>query len=110
MTDQNLPVLKRPTSSGTGLPILVTGNAMKMIPDPARPASYERAIEWAVKLSGDYDIKEPRTVWIPDCPLTVHAHPARGAVIIMSPFPGWPAVTDDLVEALLPFCSPMFFA
>lgn len=52
----------------------------------------------------------PRTVMIPDCPLTVHVDPERRIVIIMSKFPGWPAVTDQLVEELLPFCSPISFA
>lgn len=112
MTNQNLPI-RRPTtdvSSRAGLPILVTGNALKKISDPATAAVCQRAIERAIKFSCEPNLTEPRTAMIQNCPLTVHADPARHAVIILSKFPGWPAVTDDLVEELLPFCSPISFA
>ncbi len=110
MTDQNLPTLRPTTSISVAFPILVTGNALKMIADPATAASCERAIERAIKFTQEPPTENPRTVIFESCPLTVHADPARLAIIIMSKFPGWPAVTEDLIEELLPFCSPMSFA
>lgn len=110
MTDQNLPALRHTTSVSVSFPILVTGSAMKMISDPATAPSCQRAIERAIQFTQEPPITNPRTVIFESCPLTVHADPTRRAILIMSTFPGCPAFTEDFIEELLPFCSPMSFA
>ncbi|MES2462320.1 MAG: hypothetical protein V4671_17165 [Armatimonadota bacterium] len=110
MTDQNLPALRPTTCVSTGFPILVTVNVMKMISDPSTAVSCQPAIERAIQFTQQPPTENPRTTIFESCPLTVHADPARRIIIILSKFPGWPAVTEDFIEELLPFCSPMSFA
>ncbi len=112
MPNDNLPAVRNAemTVTSSTKPVLVTGAAMRKLSDPETGPSCERAVKRAMGLAAGHRYTEPLTVMIPGCPLTVHVDPARDAVILMCKFPGWPAVTDNLVEELLPFCSPAYLA
>lgn len=109
MNHSHLPAT-RETSLATGYSVLVTKNAMRVISDPSTSAVTKRAVESAMEYASGPALASARTVMIQDCPLSVHIDPSRRAVIILSKFPGWPAVTDDLVEELVPFCSSVALA
>jgi len=78
--------------------------------DPATAPLAQRAIDRAVRFASGPGFSTPRTVMIEGCPLTVHVDPSRGAVFILSKFPGWPAVTEQYIVEILPYCSALNFA
>lgn len=92
------------------LELVVTKNALAVISDPAKAAATKRAVERAMTFTDGVEFENPRTLMIENCPLGVHIDPKRGIVVILSKFAGWPAVTDDLVDELIPFTTAVAVA
>ncbi|OJU62066.1 MAG: hypothetical protein BGO01_16895 [Armatimonadetes bacterium 55-13] len=92
------------------LEVLVTKNAMSVISDPSKATATKKAVERAMEFAEGVDFRGPRTLMIENCPLGVHVDPKRGIVVILSKFAGWPGVTDDLVNELIPFTTAVALA
>ena len=69
-----------------------------------------RAIIRAMELTNGVEFQNPRTRMIENGPLGVHIDPGRGLVVVVSKFQGFPAIPDELVEALLPFTTEVAVA
>jgi hypothetical protein len=69
-----------------------------------------RAIIRAMEFTNGVEFQNSRTLMIENCPLGVHIDPSRGLVVVVSKFQGFPAVPDELVEALLPFTTEVAVA
>jgi hypothetical protein len=92
------------------LEILVTKKAMELISDPHKSGDAKKAVQRAMAIAEGVEHESPRTWMIEGCPLGVHVDPVRRIVIILAKFPGWPAVTDNLVEELVPLTTTVALA
>jgi hypothetical protein len=92
------------------LEILVSKKAMELISDPDKNSDAKKAVQRAMIIAEGVEHESPRTWMIEGCPLGVHVDPARRIVIIHAKFPGWPAITDNLVEELLPLTTSVALA
>lgn len=92
------------------LQVVVTKNAMSILSDVAKSADSKRAVEQALRFAEGVEFENPRTVMIENCPLGLHIDPKRGIVVLLSASAAWPAVTDELVDELLPFTTGVALA
>jgi hypothetical protein len=83
---------------------------MERLSNPEMAAAGKKAVEGAMGFADGVDFTEPRTVMIPNNPFCVHVDPQRLQIFIMSKFPGWPAVTDNLIDELTPLCEVVSLA
>lgn len=90
--------------------VMVTGNAMSLIDCEVKRAKTKRAIERAMAAAFEGEYPESRTVIVFDCPLAVHVDPFRKLVVVITNEHGFPTVSGELVEELLPFCTSVSFA
>jgi hypothetical protein len=92
------------------LRLLVTKKASAILDERRDNPRTARAIIRAMEFSEGVAFQEPRTLLIRNCPLGVHVDPGRGLVVVVSKFQGFPAIPDELVEALLPFTTDVAVA
>ncbi|MBN9500507.1 MAG: hypothetical protein BGO01_07700 [Armatimonadetes bacterium 55-13] len=92
------------------LRLLVTMKASAILDERRDNPRTARAIIRAMEFSKGVTFHEPRTLMIQNCPLGVHVDPGRGLVVVVSKFQGFPAIPDELVEALLPFTTDVAVA
>ena len=92
------------------LRLLVTKKALAILDEGRNNPRTTRAITRAMEFCEGVRFLEPRTLMIQNCPLGVHVDPGRGLVVVVSKFQGFPAIPDELVEALLPFTTDVAVA
>lgn len=92
------------------LALAVTSKAMAILEERKDNPRTARAIIRAMEFCEGVTFQQPRTLMIQNCPLGVHVDPGRGLVVVVSKFQGFPAIPDELVEALLPFTTDVAVA
>ena len=94
----------------TRLRLYITSKASEVMEARKENPRTSRAIIRAMEFTNGVEFQNPRTLMIENCPLGVHIDPARGLVVVVSKFQGFPAIPDELVEALLPFTTEVAVA
>lgn len=94
----------------TRLRLYITSKASEVMEARKENPRTSRAIIRAMEFTNGVAFQNPRTLMIENCPLGVHIDPARGLVVVVSKFQGFPAIPDELVEALLPFTTEVAVA
>lgn len=94
----------------TRLRLYITSKASEVMEARKENPRTSRAIIRAMDFTNGVEFQNPRTLMIEKCPLGVHIDPGRGLVVVVSKFQGFPAVPDELVEALLPFTTEVAVA
>lgn len=92
------------------LRLYITSKASEVMEAQKENPRTARAIIRAMEYTSGVEFQNPRTLMIEKCPLGVHVNPSRGLVVVVSKFQGFPAIPDELVEALLPFTTEMSVA
>lgn len=92
------------------LRLYITSKASQVMEDRKENPRTSRAIIRALEFTNGVTFQNPRTLMIENCPLGVHIDPGRGLVVVVSKFQGFPAIPDELVEALLPFTTEVAVA
>lgn len=92
------------------LRIYVTSKASQVMEARKENPRTSRAIIRAMEFTNGVEFQNPRTLMIENCPLGVHIDPGRGLVVVVSKFQGFPAIPDELVEALFPFTTEVAVA
>lgn len=110
MAYSNLPAIRSNNALAEGFPVLASSHVRKLLADPERAEVNRRVLQRARELALDIDRLEPLTHVPHEGKIIAHLDPKRRVVLLLaSSWPGWPGVTDDLIEALFPFCSPISF-
>jgi len=94
----------------TRLRLYITSKASEVMEARNENPRTSRAIIRAMEYTSGVEFQNPRTLMIEKCPLGVHVNPSRGLVVVVSKFQGFPAIPDELVEALLPFTTEVCVA
>lgn len=94
----------------TRLRLYITAKASQVMEARKENPRTSRAIIRAMEFTNGVTFQNPRTLMIENCPLGVHIDPGRGLVVVVSNFQGFPAIPDELVEALLPFTTEIAIA
>ena len=92
------------------LRLYITSKASEVMVARKENPRTSRAIIRAMEFTNGVEFQNPRTLMIENCPLGVHIDPIRGLVVIVSKFQGFPAIPDELVEALMPFTTEFALA
>jgi hypothetical protein len=92
------------------LRLFITSKASEVMESRKENPRTSRAIIRAMEFTNGVTFLNPRTLMIENCPLGVHIDPGRGLVVVISKFQGFPAIPDELVEALLPFTTEVAVA